>query len=632
MAPVNRRSGSSTNAEQARRNAAAAERRRAAAAARQAAARQQSAALERRRDSFTGTRRDSLMRNYNGGANRDLNRLANGGGNSTTRANRDGSQTTTRRNGNVEQSLTTRGGLGGRGAVRFEQTTTRRNGTGSTTQRYNADRDLFGRTSSTQSSETSVTRRGATETRSRSTATDTRGRRTVTESTGTSRERNGVTTSQTRGTVRGQGTRQNTRSSETVTRNADVTTTRGRTSTTGTATTRTDRQVTTENGRARLGSSFDRRTENRVGGSYERLSGTQRPQDTSVSREDRGTRAQGVADAVNGLGVPRHDLITRREETDTSGLTEARRDRPTFAGAFTGTQSAQHLDVGVNGASGRFMRGASAGVYAQTRGRAEGRLGTAEGTLSAHAEARASVDATGTLNSNGLTASATARASVSAEASATGSLTSRPARFLGEDLTVGVTGTARVRAEATAEATGGVRVQRNPPTAVVEGSAGVSAVVRAEAEVTASAGPFSVRATGYASAGAEARASGVIGYEDGRLRIGGSVGAALGVGLGGSAQVEVDVAQIGRMGVDGARRAGRAAHAAADRDGDGRLSMNDVRAGARQATQAAHRAADRDGDGRLGLNDVRAGASQAVSAATSTVANAGRRVASFFGW
>jgi hypothetical protein len=59
-----------------------------------------------------------------------------------------------------------------------------------------------------------------------------------------------------------------------------------------------------------------------------------------------------------------------------------------------------------------------------------------------------------------------------------------------------------------------------------------------------------VEASGYASAGAEARASGVFGYEDGKLKIGGSLGAALGVGLGGSATVEVDVAQIGEMARD----------------------------------------------------------------------------------
>jgi hypothetical protein len=65
--------------------------------------------------------------------------------------------------------------------------------------------------------------------------------------------------------------------------------------------------------------------------------------------------------------------------------------------------------------------------------------------------------------------------------------------------------------------------------------------------VTFSAGPFSVVASAYASAGAEARASGIIGFEDGKLKIGGSAGAALGIGGGASATVEIDVAQIGQM-------------------------------------------------------------------------------------
>ena len=34
-----------------------------------------------------------------------------------------------------------------------------------------------------------------------------------------------------------------------------------------------------------------------------------------------------------------------------------------------------------------------------------------------------------------------------------------------------------------------------------------------------------MKASGYASAGAEATASGVIGYEDGKLKLGGSLGA-----------------------------------------------------------------------------------------------------------
>jgi hypothetical protein len=69
----------------------------------------------------------------------------------------------------------------------------------------------------------------------------------------------------------------------------------------------------------------------------------------------------------------------------------------------------------------------------------------------------------------------------------------------------------------------------------------------------------------YGSAGAEARATGIIGYQDGKFKIGGSVGAALGLGAGGGATVEVDVRQIGEM-----------AKNAADVNNDGKLGLDDA--------------------------------------------------------
>jgi hypothetical protein len=64
-------------------------------------------------------------------------------------------------------------------------------------------------------------------------------------------------------------------------------------------------------------------------------------------------------------------------------------------------------------------------------------------------------------------------------------------------------------------------------------------------------------------------ATGIIGYENGELRIGGSAGAALGVGLGGSVQVEVDVKQTGDAAVHTTKAAGKAVHDAADGNHDG---------------------------------------------------------------
>jgi hypothetical protein len=205
---------------------------------------------------------------------------------------------------------------------------------------------------------------------------------------------------------------------------------------------------------------------------------------------------------------------------------------------------------GKRGVDAQFGREAKAGVYADASGQVSGRFGEASYQASAKAEAKASVDARGRLDTNGLDATVTAKVGVSVEAEVHGRAETPSITIGGVDLNASVEGHARASAEAVAEATGRVQITRNPPTAIVSGEAGASAVAKVEGEVRFSAGPFSVVASGYASAGAEARASGVFGYEDGKLKIGGSLGAALGVGLGGSATVEVDVKQIGEMAKD----------------------------------------------------------------------------------
>ncbi|MDX2011771.1 MAG: hypothetical protein SFW67_16380 [Myxococcaceae bacterium] len=205
---------------------------------------------------------------------------------------------------------------------------------------------------------------------------------------------------------------------------------------------------------------------------------------------------------------------------------------------------------GRRGVDAQFNREAKAGVYAESSGQVSGRFGEASYQAGAKAEAKASVDARGRLDTNGLDASVTARVGAAVEAEVHGRAETPSITIGGVDLNASVEGHARASAEAVAEATGRVQITRDPPTAIVSGEAGASAVAKVEGEVKFSAGPFSVLASGYASAGAEARASGTFGYEDGKLKIGGSLGAALGVGLGGAATVEVDVAQIGEMAKD----------------------------------------------------------------------------------
>ncbi|MDP3237943.1 MAG: hypothetical protein Q8N26_34450 [Myxococcales bacterium] len=210
----------------------------------------------------------------------------------------------------------------------------------------------------------------------------------------------------------------------------------------------------------------------------------------------------------------------------------------------TGHQSAQFDGQGI---SATFKREARAGVYAESSGRVSGRFGEASYDARAKAEVKASVDANGRLDLNGLDASVNLRVGASVEAEVTGRASTKSVTISGVEVDASVEGYARASAEAVAEANGTVQITRNPPTAIAKGEAGASAVVKIEGEVRFEAGPFAAVVSGYASAGAEARASGIIGYEDGKLKLGGSLGAALGVGLGGSATVEVDVRMIGEM-------------------------------------------------------------------------------------
>lgn len=232
-----------------------------------------------------------------------------------------------------------------------------------------------------------------------------------------------------------------------------------------------------------------------------------------------------------------------------------------------GVTGSQRFAIDGDGIEASFDREARAGVYAHAHDEVTGRFGQAEYDANAKAEAYARIDGQARIDANGLDAQLNAKIGVAIEADITARAQSKSVTFAGTELYAAVDGRARVAAEASAEATGTVRITRNPPTAIARGTAGASAVVKAEGEIKLSAGPFSVVGSAYASAGAEARATGVIGYEDGKFKIGGSAGAALGLGAGAGVTVEIDVRQIGQM-----------AKNAADVNGDGKLGLDDATA------------------------------------------------------
>jgi hypothetical protein len=527
---------------------------------------------------------------------------------------KDGTVTRRRNTAKTQKELTTRESQLGERTVEYKKTSSTKRGSSETNFRQHTD--LLGRTNQTSERNSTNTRGDQLQsTRSQ-------------DVFGIDKQGRSETRARTQGNTETTTTRTNTRDSV-GNRHASSDVTRVTTDGTAVRTTNERRaagselttrsKATYENGRLVLNDGADWTR----GSSFQRSS--MREFDASQSTVDRANRAADrfgrAADwtsrAMRNLGIEQQwqsELSPDRMRTTT--LAEGRYGSVTSRVGVEGRQSAS---IGPDGITGEFNRAARASVTAESAGRVEGRYGTAEYNARAHAEAVASIDARGSITPNGIDATITARVGVSAEAEINASARTGSVRVAGVDLSAGIEGRGRVSAEAVAEATGTARITRNPPTAVLEGTAGASAVVKAEGSIRADAGPFSFTASGYASAGAEATASGVLAYENGRLRIGGSVGAALGVGLGGGVAVEVDVAQIGQM-----------AHNAADRDGDGQLGLGDVVAGARQAADLAGsaartvaRAADRNGDGRLGLDDVGAGARQAATA----VAGAATRVA-----
>ncbi len=565
--------------ELAKKAAAEAQKKIAAEAAKKKEAEASKKALAKRKDSFQPDKSMSkLVKKYTGDKSKDIGALTGGKGQS--KVNRDGSQTTERetadKKGTVKQSVTTDKSLGTT-KLKFESEATKKNGN-STKHTFEAERDALGRRTSSQTRETTVKSGDNSTVKSRTTATDFVGNKQTTDAESTAVVDGKKTTTNGSSIAKGAfGTSQTTDEKKVETKHSET-----RTSTTTTKSTKGSEfklagGTETKDGKFTVKNSADWKSGSSVGKSYE---GEWKLKDKSggLGGPDKYGKAQKVGDVLAEAGLKKTVFQGAKIDTDNFKELEGGKFVGTKAG-FTGDSS---VSIGADGAEAKYSRAAIAGAYAQSSDEVEGKYGKASYKADARVEAKASFDASAKLNANGIEATAGAKVGVTAEASINGKLETKPVKFAGVDLTAGIEGNAKVSAQLTAEATGTVKATRHPPTIIVEGKAGASAVVKAEADVKVSAGPFAVKASGYASAGAEATASGVFGYEDGKLKIGGSLGAALGVGLGGSVNVEVDVKQIGEMGVNTAKAVGKAAHDAADIDGDGKLSLKDVGAAAKK--------------------------------------------------
>lgn len=323
----------------------------------------------------------------------------------------------------------------------------------------------------------------------------------------------------------------------------------------------TESSTTWEDGVFTLSDSADWKNDRSVERSF--LKETEYDPSRIVAKADR--LAETVGKVLGWLGLEPREWHSELPADRMHEITWHQGDT-SYVGARYGVSGGQSVTFDGQGLTGTFNRTAEAGVYAESSGRTSGRFGEASYDARAKAEAKATVDARGRLDLNGLDASLNAKVGAAVEVEVSGSARTKGLQVGDTELYAEIGGRAKASAEASAEATGTVQITRNPPTAIAKGTLGASAVAKVEGEIRASAGPFTIVGSAYASAGAEARATGLIGFEDGKLKIGGSAGAALGVGAGGAVTVEVDVAQIGEL-----------AKAAADVNHDGKLDLGDAK-------------------------------------------------------
>jgi hypothetical protein len=527
---------------------------------------------------------------FNSGARNEIQRFATSN-KATATTNKDGSvtraQTNTKGNNTRAQELTTNKGTLREAQVKYTNTSTTKvkGGTNEVKNSYTSNSDMFGRTTSSKQREATQTRGDTATTKSRTENTDRWGnvKTTKGETTKVSDGDNSKSTSSSV-TTDGKGNRAVANETKTVTKDGNTTTTKTTKNSSGSETNYSS-TAKYEDGKYTLGEAKDWKnqkfsTEKSFSKETERKPSSEDKGFAQKKKDDKLGNAQTAGNLLGAAGVKKE--ITKGEVSkDKMHENNSSKDPNTFVGNRYGYSGKHEVTIGADGVNASFNREAKAGLYAETKTPdiKQGEAGYQVGAKS-KLEAAASVDAKGKLDLNGLDTSVNAKVGVTAEASVNGKAQTKSVKVAGVDVNASVEGTAKVSASATAEATGKVKVTRNPPTAIAEGTVGASAVVKAEAEVKASAGPFAVKASGYASAGAEAKATGTIGYEDGKIKIGGSVGAALGVGAGGAVNVEVDVKQIGDM-------AKNTAVKVADANGDGKLGVDDAKAIAHKAKDAA---------------------------------------------
>ncbi len=290
--------------------------------------------------------------------------------------------------------------------------------------------------------------------------------------------------------------------------------------------------------------------------------------------------------------------------------------------ASTDNTGASSLDIG--SAKGVVGAGAATGWRANAKHASGSNAGI---DISSNAAAGASYGVS--ANSSGITAEAAA----SAEANLVEVKANADAMYqwgvagVSSPVSVGAGVNGEVRVGANAGASGKVGLSKDFIGA--KGQLGAFAGVEAKADVHGNLGPLGGKAEASFLAGAGIGADGEFCYENGKIRIGAKAWAALGYGASVGGSVEIDLKQAVELGIVTAKKAKELA----DRDKDGRLTLNDPAtavsdgmvggaAAIDKATRNTLAAIDADGDGKLTMAD----ASQHVGAAKDAVVAKGKQV------
>jgi hypothetical protein len=332
--------------------------------------------------------------------------------------------------------------------------------------------------------------------------------------------------------------------------------------------------------------------------------------------------------------------------------------------------------------SARAAAGMREKVGVRGMARAEGDLGSAQAKGDAYAVGELGADAYGKINTkDGLVAGANASGKLGVGFSGDADLKTPGLKIDGVDTPLDAGVGVHADGFAGVKVGAGGRVGLGPQFIGAEGSIGAFAGVEAQGDIHANLGPVRGKLGGSVMAGAGIGADGGIVYEDGKIRIGGKLYAALGYGASVSGEVTLDVRQAAQL----AMAAGKKAYQIADGDGDGKLTLNDpathlasaakggaklldkgatglinfldadgsgkfsqkdleirmkqagdalgdakdrVLEGGKALLDKGHKALDRDGDGKLGLGDVTAGAGELKDAAMKKVGEVGDAIKS----